>query len=203
MYCGVFVLAHITILVLELAENLYNEGRVLVKRNEEKLMNQTLKRAVEKKERKIRKFKVYVSLSVKDKFMHPKYNVNLEEQVNIMNKFIMEQTFVNPVEYQGGFVYNFTNFNRVDDVLKVFTKILKTDSPFDYRICVQAYGEDILREDDEFNLLISTKIPNKIILTASTAYRYQYNPVQKLKTCQLGIYQKNGATFEVHFFDVE
>ena len=203
IFALLYVLAHLLGIGLEVCENVYKDGRNLIKKNEERLMNESLQKAVIQNEKKIRQYKLYVSTELKKKSLNSKNKINLEEQNKILNKFIMEKTMANPVFYNNGFLYSFSNIEKIDKVLDALKKILQTDSPINYFICIQVFGENPMIEEQELKDLISTKIPNKIIMTAKTSYRYSYNEEQRYKTGQYGIFQSNGKSFEVHIFDVE
>ena len=203
MYCLIYAIAHFIIKGLEILENIYDDSRRLVKKTEEAMMNRSLQKSVEDKEKKIKQFKVYISTSIKKKFTHEKYDIDIQEQNKIMNKFIMEKTLANPTFFKEGFLYSFNDFSKIDDILDVLAKVLKAETPLDYYISIQTFGENLQKEQQDFENLIDTKISNKITILANTAFRYNYNTQQKYKTGQFGVYQKDGESFEVHIFDVE
>ena len=203
MYCLIYAIAHFIIKGLEILEDIYDDSRRLVKKTEEAMMNRSLQKSVEDKEKKIKQFKVYISTSIKKKFTHEKYDIDIQEQNKIMNKFIMEKTLANPTFFKEGFLYSFNDFSKIDDILDVLAKVLKAETPLDYYISIQTFGENLQKEQQDFENLIDTKISNKITILANTAFRYNYNTQQKYKTGQFGIYQKDGESFEVHIFDVE
>lgn len=203
IFIALYILAHILYLAIEKLEDIYDDSRRIIKEKQEASMNKALQETISMNEKKLKQYKIYIAISVKKNFAHSKYNINLEEESKNLNKFIIEKTSVNPIFHNEGFLYSFSNFESIDKVLDIFKKILNTESPLNYYICVQIYGANQIKENQELENLIAIKIPNKIIMMADTSYRYNFNSTQKYKTGQFGIYQKNGESFEVHIFDVE
>ena len=132
---------------------------------------------------------------MKKKFSHRELNINVEEQNNLMNKFIMEKLSVIPQSYEGGFLYNFYDFDKIDTVLDVMFRVLKSSAPLDYSICVQV-DNDILK----LQKLMGLKYYGKVIMLAETSYRYRYNKTHRYKTSQVGLFQNGNNTIEVHEF---
>lgn len=170
----------------------YTGGKNLIKRIEETSLNKTLSEQEKETQKKIQQYQIYVKTSAKVKFA----NVNLEEQNKIMNKFLIEKTGVNPEIFEDGFLYKFNKFDNIDPVLESFFKLIKSNAPLDYVICVQ-----ILDSLYDIKTLINLNIVNKISTMADTAYRYKFNTSHRYGTGQLGLFQKNGSTFEVHEFE--
>ena len=117
-----------------------------------------------------------------------------------MNKFLIEKTGVSPIPYEGGFLYAFDNFASVDSVLENFFKLIKSNAPLDYIICIQILGNDLVKEEAQLKKLISLRFMNKISACSDTAYRYKFNSSHRYETSQLGLFQKDNDTFEVHEF---
>ena len=203
VFALVYGIGHILYIGFEFLEDLYDDSRRLIKKTAENKMNSSFRQSIEESEKKLKNYKVYITTSIKKKFAKSISDINLEEQNRVMNKFIIEKTLANPIKYKDGFLYSFANFENIDNILDVFHKILKSDAPLDYIICVQVYGEDEIKENEELDCLISIKLINQISMTASTAYRYKFNSEKKYKVSQEGLFQKDGKTFEVHVFDVE
>ena len=126
---------------------------------------------------------------------------DMNEQNQIMNKFLIEKTGISPQKCEeGGFIYTFESFEHIDEVLDVFSKLPESKAPIDYIICVQVLGADFRQEVLQLKELISLKMLNKITTLSDTAYRYSFNKNQKYSLSQLGVFQKPNGTFEVHQF---
>ena len=127
--------------------------------------------------------------------------MNLDEQNKIMNKFLISKTAVNPTKYQDGFLYSFNDFNHIDDILEHFFKLIKSDAPLDYRICVQIISKNAAKEMEQLKELISLDFVNKITTLSDTVWRYKFNSSHRYSTSQLGIFQQGDGSFEVHQFE--
>ena len=187
--------------LISVLEDKFDDGHRLVKKMNEEHLNKTLETNEHTEQMKIKKYEVYIETSIKKKFAHVEQNVNLEEQNKIMNKFLMEKTGINPKRYKNGFLYSFNRFGNIDSTLKVLFKLIKSNSPLNYYICVQ-----IVNDDDSnsafINLdkLIDLRFENKICMMSDTAYRYKHNDFHGYGTSSLGIFQKDGDTCEAHEF---
>ena len=111
----------------------------------------------------------------------------------------MEKLEIAPIPYDGGFMYSFTDFNKIDSVLKILFKVLHSTTPLDYSICIQA-GEQTPENIRQLNKLISLKHFGKITMAADTSYRYRYNETHRYQTSQIGVFQYGDKTLEVHEF---
>lgn len=195
-----YAITHLLRIGTEKLEEVFDTGRRVVKRIEENNLNNQLQKEQTGEQLAIRRYQIYISTTIKKKFSHLEQNVNLEEQNKIMNKFLMEKLGIAPVKYKDGFLYSFSDFNKVDNVLDVFFKVLKSNSPLNYFISVQV----LTGENDTSNLdtLIDLKFENKISMLSNTAFRYKFNASHRYGISQLGIYQKENNTVEAHEFIV-
>ncbi len=180
-------------------EGLYKSTHYICKKTEEAVLNKSLKEQIEAEEKKISKYVVTIHTEVKAKFSHKEINVDLKAQNEYMNKFIMEKLEIAPIPYEGGFMYSFTDFNKIDSVLKILFKVLHSTTPLDYSICIQA-GEQTPENIRQLNKLISLKHFGKITMAADTSYRYRYNETHRYQTSQIGVFQYGDKTLEVHEF---
>lgn len=196
--CCIYFLAHFGIRFLSFFEEVYGDGRRAFKKLEEDLLNKSLEKQIVSEQKSLKRFQVYVSADVKEKWGGA--SINLDEQLKFMNKFVIDKTSVSPVKWEDGFLYTFENFARIDDSLDVFFKLLKSSAPLDYVICVQVFGENSDREMNQLKQLVSLKIVNKITMFPDTVLRYRYNTTHRYGTSQLGLFQKSSGTFEVHEF---
>ena len=112
-----------------------------------------------------------------------------------MNKFISEKTSVKAMMFDGGFLYNFIDFDKIDTVLDVLFKVLHSSAPIDYAICIQS-GDNI----EQLKKLSSLNHFGMISMAADTAYRYKYNETHRYQTAQVGVFQNGDRTLEVHEF---
>ena len=181
--------------LVDLFEDVYEKSYSLCKKTEENLLNKSLQRSVEKEEKKIKKYSILIKTTLKKKFSHKELNINIAEQNNLMNKFIIEKLSVTPKNFEDGFLYDFYDFDEIDAVLDVMFKVLKSSAPLDYAICVQI-GNDVLK----LKKLVDLKYYGKITMLAETSYRYRYNKTHRYKTSQVGLFQNGNNTIEVHEF---
>lgn len=195
-----YYIANLFTAITEYMEQMFDEGKKIVKRIEEKNFNKQLENELSDEQLAIKKYCIYVETSIKKKYAHLESNVDLEEQNKLMNKFLIEKLNVQPSLYKNGFLYNFSDFNSIDTVLDVFFKLLKSNAPLNYNICVQIFSNDKAIEMGNLDKLIDLKFENKISTLSDTVYRYKFNKFHKYGTSQLGIFQHGGTTVEAHEF---
>lgn len=182
-------------------QEVYEDGRILVKKAEEKALNLSLKNDFENKQRQLKRYGIFISADIKPKFKNNRLiNINLEEELQKMNKFLIEQTLSSPKKFEDGFLYMFESFNNIDDNLEVFMKVIKSESPLNYVICVQVIGKNEQQDLENLKTLIHLKIVNEITALSETVLRYSYNKRCRYNTTQTGMFQNCGTTFEVHKF---
>lgn len=196
----IYLFVHLCFIGVNSLEEVYHSGRKMYKNYQEKSLN--LQFAVEQtfEQKKIKNYQIFVQTFVKSGFAHREYNINLEEQNKILIKHLFNKTGFSPNKYQDGFLFSFNSFDRIDEILDVFSKLNQSKAPLDFLICLQIIDSDNNASEEELNTLIGLKILNKITTLANTAYRYRYNENQRYKTVQVGLFQKGGNTFEVHEF---
>ena len=184
------------LITVEMLENIYINVTSKVKKIREDKFNNDLIKNQKNEQNLIKKYVVYVSSSVNDKKSYGQ-EVSLDEQNKIMNKFLIEKTSVLPEVFEDGFLYKFNDFESIDNILDVFSKLLQSNSPLDYLIVVHAYKSDFNSEIENLKKLIALKLVNKMYLSSETSYRYGFNKNKKYETSQLGIFQKDDVTIEV------
>lgn len=199
---ALYYIVHFLHIGTEALEEAYSEGSKVIKKLEEKKFNESLQKEQADEQIAIKKYRIFVATSVKKKFSHLECNVNLEEQNKIMNKFLMEKLCITPTPYEGGFLYSFRDFNAIDNVLDVFFKLLSSNAPLDYVICVQICAGNPQQEKEQLKSLIDLKFENKISMMSDVAFRYKFNKAHKYGTSQLGMFQKGSDTVEAHEFIV-
>ena len=124
-----------------------------------------------------------------------KENDSMGEQNNLMNDFIFNQTGIKHSVFNNGFLYQFDNLEKIDDVLDVMFKIIHSNAPLDYSISVQS-GDNL----QIIKKLSDLKEFNKIIMTAETLYRYNLNKNKRYQTQNVGVFQYENLTLEIHEF---
>ena len=192
---ALFYTMNLLIDITSMIEEGYNSTREIYKKTEENALNKELKANITKQEKSINKYTVTIHTAIKRRFSHNGMNVDLNKQNEIMNDFIKSKLGVTPMFFENGFMYNFNNYNKIDEVLDVLFKILNSSPPIDYAICIQA-GDNMY----QLKKLISLKDYGKIIMAADTSYRFRFNELHKYQTSQIGIFQNGDKTIEVHEF---
>ncbi len=196
LFLIVIVISNLLMEMLANLEDFYDDTHRLYKKEKEKVFNKKLISEVEKKEKRILKYTVYINTKVSKKFSHKEININLEEQNEKMNDFIEKRTNNKHMTFNDGFIYYFDNFNNIDNILEVLFKVLKADTPLDYAICIQV-GDDL----SQLKKLADLKMYGKIITCADTVLRYKFNASHMFGTKNTGIFQKEDGTIEVHEFN--
>lgn len=183
------------ILGLGVIEELYKGAHFVCKKTEEAIFNKKLQSDMTNQQKKLLKYTVTIHTQIKAKYSYQEAQINLDEQNQLMNKFIAEKLNVKPMVYQGGYMYSFNNFENVDKVLDVLFKVLNSTAPLNYAICVQV-GDEIV----QLNKLIELKHFGKISMASDTAYRYGFNENKRYQISQMGVFQYGQDTIEIHEF---
>ena len=197
---ALYFTAHGFKILIESIEEFYCDKRIAVKKAIENNYNKTLKAQFSFEQKQIKNYQIFVAAYAKEKKSRLMADINLEEEVNSMNKFLMQKTGAKPIKYGEGFLYTFNDFSHIDDVLPYFFKLIKSNAPLNYIICVQILPKVIKNEFENMKKLIGLNIMNKISTLSDTVWRYKFNNTHRYKTAQLGIYQKENQTFEAHEF---
>ena len=181
-------------------EDLYSDGRRIIKNMQEDAYNKDLEKQNITEQEQIKKYQIYVAARAKKQVAHLAAKINLEEEVKNMNKFLMQKTGISPIKYGDGFLYSFSDFNHIDTVLPHFFKLIQSKAPLDYVICVQILPKEITDEFEKMKKLIHLNLYNQITTLSDTVWRYKFNETHRYNTVQLGLYQKENDTFEVQEF---
>ena len=195
-----FVVVQMMIIGVYKLEDLYGDSVRFLKKIEENNFNRKLEIQNVNEQKKIKRYQIYIETLVKPKFAHREYNVNLEEQNKILIKHLLEKTGQCPQKYENGFLFSFNSFEQIDLMLDIFTKLFESKAPIDYIICVQVIGLNARNENAQLKTLIGLKNVNKITTMADTVYRYSFNQLNNYEVSQMGVFQKEGGTYEVHQF---
>ncbi len=181
--------------VLQDIKSSYENLHVTYKLNAEKNLNKKLAKNISKEQEKISKYMVLINTKIKKKFSHEELNINIDEQNKIMNDYIFSKINTQYQNFNGGFLYYFDDFNKIDDVLTILFKIIKSSAPLDYAICIQ-----IENDLDKIKKLADLENFGKIIMSSDTVLRYKHNKAHRFGTSCVGVYQKDEGTFEIHEF---
>lgn len=200
LYLLIYYIAHFCLCALAWLEEVYGDSRRAYKKMVEDTMNSEMNAVMTLGQKRIKEYKIYISTSLKKKFSHREQRVDLNEQNRLLTKFLVGRTGVIPENYENGYLYSFDSFERVDQILEEFFKLIKSDTPLNYVVCVQIFGENVEEETKKLNKLIALQFINKIVTMADTVWRYKYNTYHRYGTSQLGIFQQDDDTFEAHEF---
>ncbi len=200
LFLAVYYFDNLLILASAKLEELYCDSRNAVKKYQEDSLNIQLAQQHNIEQKRLKRFQIYVSTKIKKKYSHQEQHINIEEQNDIMNKFLIEKTGTNPTIYENGFLYTFEDFETADNVLKHFFKLIKSSAPLDYIICVQILGANPEREIMQLKELASLNFINKITMLSDTMWRYRHKKAHRFGTSQVGLFQKGQEIFEVHEF---
>ncbi len=173
----------------------YKSTHFIYKKTKEIALNKELKENITREEKSINKYVVVINTKIKPKYTHKDINIDLGEQNELMIDFIKQKLSLEPVVSEEGFMYTFKDYSRIDKVLEVLFKVLKSSAPIDYAICIQV-GNNM----QQLRKLISLEHYGKITMAADTSYRYRYNDFHRYQTSQIGIFQYGDKTIEVHEF---
>ena len=147
-------------------------------------------------ETKITNYMIYIKTKLKKKFIHSKDKFNIQQQNNLMNRFIFKCTDTNFELYNDGFLYKFDDFNKIDNVLDVLFRLINSNAPLDYVICIQA--DDNIKQLEK---LAALEYFGKIVFCADTLLRYKCNKSHRYGTQCAGIVQiSEDKTLEIHEF---
>ena len=190
-----FFLMNLFTSFVDFIEKIYISVCMVCKKTEEAIINKSLQDHVENQEKKIKKYSILIHTQLKKKYAHEELRIDINEQNKLMNKFLIEKFSIQPMILDGGYLYNFNDFDNIDNVLDVLFKVLKSNAPLNYAICIQ-----VNNNLEQLKKLASLKQFRKITIAADTAYRYRFNETHRYQTGQIGLYQWNEKTIEVHEF---
>ena len=200
IYAVLFFGCDFLTLLLEKAEDLYDDSRRIVKKINENNFNTKLENNQVIEQKYIQKYNVYIKTSIKKKFDHKELHFDIDEQNRIMNKFLIEKTGISPVRYKEGFLYSFKYFEDIDKTIELLFKLINSTAPLDYTICIQIIDNKTMQWEQKLEKLISLNKLNKILIMSDTAYRYKFNKFHRYGTSQQGVYKGGTNTYEVHEF---
>lgn len=186
------------VFLLSLLEGGYIGTHFLCKKTGEIISNKRLHADIAKVEKAIKNYVVTISTQIKPKYSLHGIEVNLDEQNKIMLDFIESKLGLKHTDFEGGYRYDFDNFDKIDDVLDIMFKLINSSAPIDYAICVQELCDD--ESIKKLKKMMRMKHFGKIVTASDTSYRYKYNDFHRYKTGQVGIFQYGEKMMEVHEF---
>lgn len=196
-FYGIFHLCYKAVCVLQ---NLYEEGHKQVKKLSEATLNNELSITQVSEQKKMQRYAIYIAILPKVTRQFHVKTLDLNEQAKEMNKFLIDKTGVMPEKFEDGFYYEFERFDTIDSSLDAFCHVLNSEAPVDYRVCCILYEKDKYTAKVALKKLIELNLLNKIAMFSNTAYRYGFIEKPRYETIQIGLYQKEGDTFEIHEF---
>lgn len=189
-----YIFKHLDSLV-DIIENFYKKTRNFLHKTEEFVINKQLQSDAKEEQSKLKKFNVHIQTELKTKYSNENLNINIDEQNKLMNDFLIKKTGIMPSKYKEGFVYQFYDFDKIDETLDILFKLINSEAPIKYAISIQV-GNNI----EQFDKIIDLKHFGKISMAADTNYRYKFNKIKKYKTAQIGLFQYKDDTLELHEF---
>ena len=180
-------------ILIDMLQELYEDAYLQYKKTNEKIFNKNLEKAVEKDEKQRTRYMLYIQTRPARKYARKTLAVDMEEQNALMNKFLSEKLGVQPIETWEGVLYYLDNIDKVDKVIDVIFRQIHSPAPIEYFMCIQV-GD----ETKNLKALVGLQEWNRIIISADTLNRYKYNSSNRYRTSNVGIFQKEGSTLEVH-----
>ena len=180
-------------ILIEKLQEIYEDSYIKCKKTNEKIFNSTLDWVVEKDEKKRMQYILYIQTRTARKFVRKAFAIDMNEQNDLMNKFLSERFKTQPVSGWDGYLYYFDDFEKVDKILDIVFRQIHSPAPLEYFVCIQ-----IGNEVKKLKTLVDLQEWHKIIISADTLNRYKYNEIHNYKTSNVGIFQKEGGTLEVH-----
>ena len=104
LFLVLYALAHFNLIIIDFLENGYESGKKIVRKFEENRLNDSLEKQNFSEQKKIKRYQIYVEARIKSKFGHREYNINLEEQNQIMLKFLLDKTAQCPQKLEKGYL---------------------------------------------------------------------------------------------------
>lgn len=186
---------NLLIILTGILEAGYKSTHFICKKTQEIKLNKELKDNITREEARINKYVVTIHTAIKPKFSHKELHVDIEEQNKMMLDFLKQKLSMEPISFEGGYMYVFEDFNRIDNILDVLFKMINGNTPIYHAICIQV-GDNL----PQLKKLINLQHYGKITMAADTSYRYRFNKTHRYQTSQIGVFQNGDKTIEVHEF---
>lgn len=163
----IYLFVQILYWITDFAQNIYEEGRKFIHKIEEDSLNKSLAKVQLKEQNTIKFFQIFVSVRAKSKLLLRGQNIDLEEQKQILYKYLIEKTGVSPDSFEEGVVFTF-KIDDIDNILDIFSKLPESNAPVDYLICIQVQNENKAVSLDKIKILSNLEIYNKVIFEGKT-----------------------------------
>ena len=180
---------------LEKLFDLYDDAHRLYKKTTEKIFNTNLENKIKFEEKMLNNYYLYVQTRITKRYLNKPGVIDLKIENEKINKFLCERTKATSTKLRDGYLYLFKDFENIDNLLELLFGIKESPVPIDYIMCIQV-GNDT----EQLDKLIDLQEWGKIIMSADTLCRYEYNSYKKYKTTSVGIFQRDESTLEVHEF---
>ena len=200
IYIAIYFVIDYFMPIIDAMEDGYNSVSSKVRNIKEENYNKSLYKKNLKEQKKITKYYIYLETAVKFVKGQLVQNVDIDEQNKVLLKHLVNKTQVIPQKFEEGFLFTYNSFDDIDNILDVFSKLSKTKAPLDFLVCVQIFEGSQEQSFENIRKMASLNNYNKITTMADTVFRYDYNQGQTYDISQLGVYQKEGATFELYEF---
>ena len=194
MVIFIFGLKGISICIEKLHE-MYENAHFLYKKTNENVFNAKLHNDVKNEEKQTNNYQLYFNTRIPKRYSNRIVDINLTEENKKIQDILNKITKTFPVKKQNGFLYNLNDFEKIDTVLKTLFNIKESYEYIDFIICIQI-GNDFR----QLNKLINLEEWGKIIIAADTLCRYEFNDIKNFTTSNVGIFQRENNTLEVHEF---
>ena len=155
LFLVINVFAELLIRFVDWTKDIYGDGRLLVKKLEEKAFNKSLEKNNIDEQKQVKSYLVYVSTSIKKRYDYNGSGVNLEEQNKIMIKFLMEKTGLVPEKFESGFLFSFNDFNNIDSLTEneKFRHILSFYK--NYRGDIADHNSELYKLKEQFDAIVT------------------------------------------------
>ncbi len=173
----------------------FSDMKINYLKEEEKRINKELHKEIESMNKKISACVIYLEIKAKDSV---KNKVNIEEQYKLLNQFLYSKTQIIPEKSGYGYVYKFSNIEKIDNYIEYFLKVINSSAPIDYLCILQVIETTYSNAVYDIEKIRNAGIYNKILLNPTTNLRYEHNAVQQYSTGVVGDYVFAGETHSIY-----
>ena len=194
MVVCIFGLKGINICIEKLHE-IYEDAHLLYKKTHENIFNNKLQSIVKNQEKQINDYQLFFQTKIAKRYLNRVKNIDFSKEENKIKNILEKTTETTSIKKLNGFLYCLNDFENIDNILEILFNVIESYEYVDFIICIQI-GNDFRK----IKRLIDLQEWGKIIISADTLCRYEYNNVKKYKTTNVGIFQRKENTLEVHEF---
>lgn len=195
------ILMNLLIMGVNAIQVFYLGTRALLRKSEEVALNKLLKSEMKRNQKRKNVFHVVINTYPKEISKYAQnLKIDMDEQNKILSDYLLEKFKKAPIKFEDGFMYTFENFESVDDVLMVLFKVINSKAPISYTICLQISTGNLAEDKKLLTNLVRLRLIGSIYSVSDTAYRYSYNYRKNFVTAQVGVFQEDNGTIEVHEF---